>query len=613
MDHVMEELEEDFDASNIPIPDEETRKIQASIYKKLIQKTLTVDHLENWKDYLNMYIVKSSCDACTRDAITETVNEIEKDAVEKIAATIRRGRCDCPIEQMEEDVIKEAYKLVHLACMKDEYLPVLLYLKKNNCDFNAKCSGHIPTPLHIAIYHNQIDIVKFLIDLGVDVNYTAYMVDSPLAVAMASERDEIVEILLACKQIKVNVINRRNQTLLAHCVRVRSKYVERLLEAGANPNMAGPLRTSPLMYAVQMRNIDMVKLLLRYGADVNLKNGREDVPLLIALYTGHAEIMEVLLDAGADPNYAHSDGNTPLLIACYDNQQDIVKLLLRYHAIVSKGNSNGYTPLHIAAWNGHLNTVKILLNAGAKHDIQTHDQNTPLALAAHGGHLNVMEELLPLGCTVNNYDKDRDTPLHYAAYNGMTRAVELLIEYGADPNCLSTCKATPLWNAIYKGHKEVVKLLLKLNVEMEVASVGTHQHSHTDEVLHVYESPKSPLWVALDRKKPDIALLLVSAGYNIYKEQWLINSEFQPHFDGRMCSLLVQYIHAPPKLISICRNFYRKYFKLDIAKRVKLMDIPVTLKRFLTLEDLQYQVSEEKEKGHVPMDSSDNSSEDEED
>lgn len=170
--------------------------------------------------------------------------------------------------------------------MREEFFPILLYLQTHNCDFNAKCSGHIPTPLHIAIYHNQLETVKFLIDCGVDVNYTADFVDSPLAVAMASERDDIVETLLACSKIKVNMTNRRNQTLLAHCVRVRSKYVERLLQAGADPNLAGALRTSPLMYAVQMRNVETVKLLLRHGADVNLKNGRDDVPLLIALYTG---------------------------------------------------------------------------------------------------------------------------------------------------------------------------------------------------------------------------------------------------------------------------------------------------------------------------------------
>ncbi|XP_045184795.1 ankyrin-3-like [Mercenaria mercenaria] len=609
MEHFMQ-THDDFDPNEIPIPDEETRKIQASIYKRLMQKTLMVDQLEKWKDYLDKDIVISLCESCTRDPITESGNEPNPAAIEKISETISQGKCACTHEQYDDDVMNEAFRLVHLACMKEEFFPILMYLKKINCDFNAKCSGHIPTPLHIAIYHNQLETVKFLINCGVDVNYTSNFVDSPLAVAMASERDDIVETLLACKEIKVNMTNRRNQTLLAHCIRVKSKYVERLLQAGADPNMTGPLRTSPLMYAVQMRNIDTVKLLLRYGADVNLKNGREDVPLLIALYTGSTEIMRILLDAGADPNYAHSDGNTPLLIACYDNQIDIVELLLRYHAIVSKGNSNGYTPLHIAAWNGHLNSVRVLLKAGALYDIPTNDKNTPLALAAHGGHLSVIEELLPLGCKINNYDKDNDTPLHYAAYNGMTRAVELFIEHGADPNCLSTCMATPLWNAVYKGQKEVVKLLIKKNVKLEVASIGTNQHSHTDDVVHVYATPKTPLWVALERKHSDIALLLVSAGYNIFSEQWLISGNFPEHFDERLCNLLTQYVHSPPKLIAVCRNYYRKNFGLDVIARVQQMDIPVTLKKYLTLADLQYTVNE---KDTTVRNSYDSSSESEDD
>ncbi|XP_060604878.1 ankyrin-1-like [Ruditapes philippinarum] len=529
-----------------------------------------------------------------------------------VSNLIHEGKCHCSPYDSNDDSLNKGYKLVHFACTRDEYLPILIYLKNKNCDFNSKCSGNIPTPLHLAIFHGLPKTVDFLIHCDVDVNFTSNFIDSPLAVAMATENDEIVKALLKCAKVDKNVTNRRNQTLLAHCIRVKSKYLQSLLEAGADPNKTGLLRTSPLMYAVQMRNVDVIKLLLRFGADVNMKNGREDVPLLIALYTGDVEIMRILLDAGADPNYAHSDGNTPLLIACYDDKLEIIELLLKFHASVTKGNSNGYTPLHIAAWNGHLDSVKKLLSAGALHDVQTNDKNTPVALAAHGGHLKVIEELLPLGCRVNNYDKDDDTPLHYASYNGMVRGVELFIKHGADPNCKSTCDATPLWNAVYKGHKEVVKLLIKLNVNLEVKSRGTDQHSHSDTVVHVYHSPKSPLWVAMERHFSDIALLLVSAGYDIYKEEWLVDGQFPSNFDERMCRLLSQYVHSPPHLIALCRNYFRRCYGHDIVARVEQMEIPVTLKKYLTFSELQYQVNEKDSIVHRSGDSSDDDDDDDE-
>lgn len=326
--------------------------------------------------------------------------------------------------------------------------------------------------------------------------------------------------------------------------------------------------------------------------------------------SGLADMMEILLDAGANPNDAHrDDGNSMLLIACYDNNIEIVKMLIRYHANVRKTNHLGYTPLHIAAWNGHLELVRMLLKAGALHDIPTSDLNTPLALAAHGGYLSVMEELLPLKCKVNNFDKDDDTPLHYAAYNGMTRAVELLIEHGADPNCRSKCQATPLWNAVYKKRKEIVKLLLKKNVVMEVPSVGTNQHSHTDHVVNIYDTPRSPLWVAVNENQPDIALLLISAGYNIQQEDWLFNDQLLQAScnNERLGNLLWQDAHSPPKLLAMSRNYFRKCFGLSIVENVKKMNIPETLKRYLTLADLHYQVDSKDTKVEGRSDSDEDS------
>ena len=315
------------------------------------------------------------------------------------------------------------------------------------------------------------------------------------------------------------------------------------------------------------------------------------------MFTGDEDVIEVLLDAGADPNYMGSpEADPPLLVSCFDGDIIIVKLLIKYHADVRKSNHLGYTPLHIAAWHGRIECVKALLEAGALHDTQTKDLNTPIALAAHGRHLSVVKELLPLGCSVNSADKDRDTAVHYAAYNGMTKTVELLHEYGANLDCRNRVHTTPLWNAVYCGSDATVILLLKENVEMEVRSVGIDKHHQSDDVRYIYDTPKSPLLVAMDRRQYDIALLLVSAGYNIHKEEWILNSDFPEHSENEnVRAFLIQSCHNPYKLINACRGFVRKQLGLGISEKAKQIEIPGTLSNFLTFSDLHYTVNEAEE------------------
>jgi len=341
------------------------------------------------------------------------------------------------------------------------------------------------------------------------------------------------------------------------------------------------------------------------------------------LFPGNTEIVRILLDAGANPNVG-IDSETPLFAACYDNDIEIIRLLLKHNANARLGNHQNYAPIHIAAWNGHVQTVRELVMAGAAHDDRTLDGNTPLGLAAHGCHLSVVKELLPLGCDVNNKDKDADTPLLYATYNGMTRCVELLLENGADPNSPNRVGATPLWNAVYMGHKETVKKLLKTNVVMELPSVGIDQYHQSDNVLEIYDVPKTPLWVAVQRGFNDIALLLLAAGYDVHKEMWIYQNNF-PEVQNNLNenqestdvlrSIILHASQNPFKLITMCRKTLRSLFGVKLMSVVQNLDIPITLQNYLSLAELKYTVNEETEDANdssaeTEMDDNDNDEDD---
>lgn len=277
----------------------------------------------------------------------------------------------------------------------------------------------------------------------------------------------------------------------------------------------------------------------------------------------------------------------PIVFAASQGSTALTQLLAKKGANINLANSQGYNAVHLAAWYQHTDMLKFLLECeGVEHDRLTNDKNSPLALAAHGSHAKAIEMLLPLGCNVSNQDKDHDTALHYATYNGMTDTVRLLLHYGADPDAKNKFSATPLWNAVYGKHKEVVKLLLGVNVELEVTSVGIDQHYQSDIAVPLFSTPVSPLYVAIHRECTEIFYLLLSAGYDVYKEQWIFSGD-HPENVAHLISVMKKQASRPPRLVSICRNYFRRYGnRRKLNELVQNLELPTYLKNYLLLTEL---------------------------
>ena len=110
-----------------------------------------------------------------------------------------------------------------------------------------------------------------------------------------SNRKECLQILLDAGA-HVNIINKGGYTLLAHLAGQSdsSYYVKKLLEAGANVNLAGTSGESPIICALSNNAEKNLKLLLKAGADVNAKSSSV-IPLL---YYGNSNFTKLLLSAG---------------------------------------------------------------------------------------------------------------------------------------------------------------------------------------------------------------------------------------------------------------------------------------------------------------------------
>lgn len=116
---------------------------------------------------------------------------------------------------------------------------------------------------------------------------------TPLILACYRGNDEVA-VYIASKTKKLNFNSDSGTALTASVFKGNYELVKKLLELGADPNIADANGTTPLFYAVDSENEAMVKLLLKYKADTTLKDGMEQSIFEHAIKTKNQTIINLL-------------------------------------------------------------------------------------------------------------------------------------------------------------------------------------------------------------------------------------------------------------------------------------------------------------------------------
>ncbi|HUU18847.1 MAG TPA: ankyrin repeat domain-containing protein [Sedimentisphaerales bacterium] len=198
---------------------------------------------------------------------------------------------------------------------------------------------------------------------------------------------------------------------------------------------------TPLHFAAQAGQTDVVEYLIAQGADVHAEDIRGETPLQLAASQDHKDVAELLIENGADVS---------LDIVTRLGDMARVKSLIEDGADVNAENISGETPLHTAAATGHSEMAELLIAKGADVNAENRQGETPLKFAADKGHKEIVELLIENGA---------DVSLHVVARLGDLARVKSLIENGADVNAEER-EETPLHAAAAKGHKEIAELLI---------------------------------------------------------------------------------------------------------------------------------------------------------
>jgi ankyrin repeat protein len=334
------------------------------------------------------------------------------------------------------------------------------------------------TPLHWAVYENDVAKVDALLRAHADVNARNRFGSTPLYEAALAGNTEVIR---------------------------------KLLKAGANPDIANAGGMTPLMVVARTPNVEAAEALIKAGADVNAKEeSRGQTALIFAAAQGQPGIVRALLKGGADPEirtpsnlgqrqvsnepraqqrpvgnmnalmYAARQGCA--LCARYliegganpsamdpENTDALQYALLSLNFDAAKEIILGGAEVNRWDWWGrsHLYALADVstLPKGGRADQLSLDRTQPIEIAKllleRGADPDIQLKLLPPYRALGN-DRGLDTMLTFgatalirAAKAGDTPLVKLLLEHGADPNLPTNRGITPIQAAAGLGSNDI--------------------------------------------------------------------------------------------------------------------------------------------------------------
>jgi ankyrin repeat protein len=321
-------------------------------------------------------------------------------------------------------------------------IEVVKALLDGGLDPNTK--GDYYTPLNTSIRDDLFEITDLLVSRGADPNLSG---GEGFPIQVAATKPEAIKLLLGA-----GVDVKKPNVLEKSVFRDSIASIPILLDAGYPITGLEDDYYRPLNTAVRDNKSEILQLLLSRGADPNFKGG-EGFPIQIAATL--PEMLKILIAAGADvrqPGVLEKavfresiasiailldaeypiaglpdDYYRPLNTAVRENLAEILQLLLSRVADPNLAGGEGI-PLVIAADKPAM--LKILLSGGADITKAT----GALEKACFRSCIEAIPILLDAGSPIDGGPDDYYRPLHTAVRENDTAIVALLLSRGADPN-----------------------------------------------------------------------------------------------------------------------------------------------------------------------------------
>lgn len=222
--------------------------------------------------------------------------------------------------------------IVHMFSSPDR-LDELRWLRDAGADFNIK-DNLGQTPMMVAVLASSPKLVSSMLECGADATIPNERGVTPLLQAVLNHKENGITGLLLDAGIPPDPVSETGTTpLLAAASRGRAKLVERLLEAGADPEVADYQGIGLLTSAVLAMEegdgsaavLAVIRDKSRVPLDPNAPAKSGTTPMAAAL--GQLGAMDILLDMNGDPNVVQSnrfrDGMTIIQSVVVQVEEDL--------------------------------------------------------------------------------------------------------------------------------------------------------------------------------------------------------------------------------------------------------------------------------------------------
>lgn len=287
-------------------------------------------------------------------------------------------------------------------------------------------------------------------------------------------------------------------------------------------NAANDNGETPLSLSVQSRNAALVEKLLKAGANPNVAKPSGETALMTAARVGAGQVVMVLTARGANVNARETmKGQTALMWAVARKHLPVVEALLAAGADVNAASTGGSTALHFAVQQGDVAAAKLLLPAGADTNAtmtvrQIDDVTQP--------YVETVENITPLSLaiTICQAEVPRQGDVYRAAKAfSCPRQEELgaaLLDSGANANVADGSGIPILHSAVRARMTNLVKALLAHgatpNVQVPKTAVRQAPEGHVLSLKLFFALPvgATPFYVAAQTRNPELMRVLLAAG-----------------------------------------------------------------------------------------------------